>query len=216
MYIFVHRTLPWIESDIPSYLDHQVRYLNSPQYKNTCVLSESFDTPNIPENSSKLHEQHFPFKYVRCSTMCLQRVLPQAALTEEQWLPACDEPKLRYFSFLSLSCASAWGEDPWSTSSPHRVREMPTHHRAAWVSPKITFPRMAEEMKLDAVVVTVALAEEEQCRRALEKKVHMTALQMNSRPPHSSRRGTWSQSQARIPPCASVQLLSPDSHMSLR
>ncbi len=44
-------------------------------------------------------------------------------------------------------------------------------------------------MKLDAVVVTVALAEEEQCRRALEKKVHMTALQVNSRQPHSSRRG---------------------------
>lgn len=47
-------------------------------------------------------------------------------------------------------------------------------------------------MKLDAVVVTVAAAEEEQCRRALEKKVHMTALQVNSRAPHSSRRGRWS------------------------
>lgn len=51
---------------------------------------------------------------------------------------------------------------------------------------------LTEETKLDAVVVTVALAEEEQCRRALEKKVHMTALQVNSRPPHSSRRGMWS------------------------
>lgn len=48
------------------------------------------------------------------------------------------------------------------------------------------------EMKLDAVVVTVALAEDEQCLRALEKKVHITVLQMNSRPPHSSRRGMWS------------------------
>lgn len=41
-------------------------------------------------------------------------------------------------------------------------------------------------------MVTVALAEEEQCRRALEKKVHMTALQVSSRPPHSSLRGMWS------------------------
>lgn len=51
---------------------------------------------------------------------------------------------------------------------------------------------LTEEMKLDAVVVTVALAEEEQCRSALEKKVHMTALQVNSRLPHSRRRGMWS------------------------
>ena len=54
------------------------------------------------------------------------------------------------------------------------------------------FNKLTEEMKLDAVVVTVALAEEEQCLRALEKKVHMTALQVNSRPTHSSRRGMWS------------------------
>lgn len=39
---------------------------------------------------------------------------------------------------------------------------MPAHHRAAWVSPKISLPRTAEEMKFAAVVVTVALAEEEQ------------------------------------------------------
>lgn len=51
---------------------------------------------------------------------------------------------------------------------------------------------LTEEMKLDAVVVTVALAEEEQCRRALEKNVHMMALQANRRAPHSSRRGMWS------------------------
>ena len=115
---------------------------------------------------------------------------------------------------------------------------MPTHHRVAWLSPKITLPRTAwtqtnrhdisladslcckvhffsdsvvfyvnilkvktdrgvqreltEEMKLDAVVVTVALAEEEQCRRALEKKVHIMALQVKSRTPHSSLRGMWS------------------------
>lgn len=78
---------------------------------------------------------------------------------------------------------------------------MPAHQRAAWVSPKITLPRTAEEIKLDAVLVTVALAEEEQCRRALEKKVHMTALQVNSRPPHSSRRGRQSQSQAVVALC---------------
>lgn len=129
---------------------------------------------------------------------------------------------LHYLSFLPSSCGMVWGVDPWSTSRPHRVTEMPAHHRAPWASPKITLPMTAwtrtkdktriwmlslqsqcvsatsyfreltVEMKLDAVVVTVALAEEEQCLRALEKKVHMTALQMNSRPPHSSRRGMWS------------------------
>lgn len=55
-----------------------------------------------------------------------------------------------------------------------------------------SYRELTVEMKLDAVVVTVALAEEEQCLRALEKKVHMTALQMNNKPPHSSRRGMWS------------------------
>jgi hypothetical protein len=45
---------------------------------------------------------------------------------------------------------------------------------------------------LDAVVVTVARAEEEECLRALEKKVHITALLVNSSPPHSNRRGMWS------------------------
>lgn len=49
--------------------------------------------------------------------------------------------------------------------------------------------KLTEEMKLDAVVVTVARAEEEQCRRALEKNVHMVALQASRRAPHSSRRG---------------------------
>lgn len=52
--------------------------------------------------------------------------------------------------------------------------------------------QLTEEMKLDAVVVTVALAEEEQCRRALEKEVHMMALQVNNRPPHSNRKGICS------------------------
>lgn len=45
---------------------------------------------------------------------------------------------------------------------------------------------------MDAVVVTVALAVEVEWQSALEKVVHMTALQANSRPPHSSRRGMWS------------------------
>lgn len=58
-----------------------------------------------------------------------------------------------------------------------------------------TSETLTEETKLDAVVVTVALAEEELCWRALEKKVHMTVLQVMSRPPHSSRRGTWSWKQ---------------------
>lgn len=92
---------------------------------------------------------------------------------------------------------------------------MPAHHRAVWVSPKISLPRTAEEMKFDAVVVTVALAEEEQRRRALEKKVHMMVLQVNSRTAHSSRRGMWSESQRAVPPGVCVQPLSPDTHMSL-
>ncbi|RXM96720.1 hypothetical protein EOD39_15345 [Acipenser ruthenus] len=41
-------------------------------------------------------------------------------------------------------------------------------------------------MKLEAVVVTVALAEEEEYLSALAKQVHITALQVNSNPPHSS------------------------------
>ena len=51
---------------------------------------------------------------------------------------------------------------------------------------------LTEDTKLDAVVVTVARAEEEECLRALEKKVHITALLVNSSPPHSNRRGMWS------------------------
>lgn len=47
-----------------------------------------------------------------------------------------------YIFFLS-SCARVWGEDPWSNSRPHSVREMPTHHKAAWVSPKTSLPRTA-------------------------------------------------------------------------
>ena len=54
---------------------------------------------------------------------------------------------------------------------------------------------LTEKIKLDAVVVTVTLAEDEQCRRALEKDVHMMALQVNNRPPHNRRRGTWSYTQ---------------------
>lgn len=47
-----------------------------------------------------------------------------------------------YVVFLS-SCATVWGEDPWSNSRPHNVRETPTHHKAAWVSPKNSLPRTA-------------------------------------------------------------------------
>ena len=47
-------------------------------------------------------------------------------------------------------------------------------------------------MKLEAVVVTVVWVQEEDERRALARKVHITALHVNSSPPHSSRRGMWS------------------------
>jgi len=51
---------------------------------------------------------------------------------------------------------------------------------------------LTEEMKLEAVVVTVVRADEHELLRALARKVHITALQVNSRPPHSSRRGMCS------------------------
>lgn len=157
-------------------------------------------------------------------------------LDVNMWLmaiwPGCFPLSLKsnYIFFLS-SCASGWAEDPWSNSRPHNVREIPSHHKAAWVSPKTSLPRMAcmptkkdaqlnvqpweialmkrnaltENIKLDAVVVTVTLAEEEQCWRALENDVHMMALQVNNRLPDNRRRGTWSYNHTanvKNPPCS--------------
>lgn len=51
---------------------------------------------------------------------------------------------------------------------------------------------LTEDMKLDAVVVTVAWVQEDEYLSAFARKVHITALQVNSRPPHSRRRGMWS------------------------
>ena len=51
---------------------------------------------------------------------------------------------------------------------------------------------LTEEMKLEAVVVTVVWVQEEEDRRALARKVHITALHVNSSPPHSRRSGMWS------------------------
>lgn len=51
---------------------------------------------------------------------------------------------------------------------------------------------LTEDMKLEAVVVTVVQVEEDEYLRALARKVHITALQVNSSPPHSSLRGMWS------------------------
>lgn len=48
---------------------------------------------------------------------------------------------------------------------------------------------LTEDMKLEAVVVTVARMEEEEYLRAFARKVHITALQVKSSPPHSSLRG---------------------------
>ena len=59
---------------------------------------------------------------------------------------------------------------------------------------------LTEDMKLEAVVVTVVWVEEEEYLSALARKVHITALQVNRSPPHSSLRGMWSwttQTQAR-------------------
>lgn len=51
---------------------------------------------------------------------------------------------------------------------------------------------LTEEMKLEAAVVTVVQVEEDEYLRALARTVHMPALQVKSRPPHSSLRGMWS------------------------
>lgn len=51
---------------------------------------------------------------------------------------------------------------------------------------------LTEDMKLEAVVVTVVQVEEEEYLSALARKVHITALQVKSSPPHSSLRGMWS------------------------
>lgn len=53
---------------------------------------------------------------------------------------------------------------------------------------------LTEDMKLEAVVVTVALAEEEEYLSALAKKVHITALHVKSSPPQRRRRGMCSYS----------------------
>lgn len=51
---------------------------------------------------------------------------------------------------------------------------------------------LTEDMKLEAVVVTVVQVEEEEYLSALARKVHITALQVKRSPPHSSLRGMWS------------------------
>lgn len=48
---------------------------------------------------------------------------------------------------------------------------------------------LTEDTKLEAVVVTVVRVEEEEYLSALARKVHITALQVKSRPPHSSLSG---------------------------
>ena len=53
-------------------------------------------------------------------------------------------------------------------------------------------PLLTEDMKLEAVVVTVVRVEEEEYLSALARKVHITALQVKSSPPHSSLSGMWS------------------------
>lgn len=51
---------------------------------------------------------------------------------------------------------------------------------------------LTEEMKLEAVVVTEAAAEEEESRKALVKTVHITALHTNTRPAQLRRSSTGS------------------------
>lgn len=83
-----------------------------------------------------------------------------------------------------------------SRKRPQSVMARPTHHTGVHVSPKRSLPRMAEEMKLEAVVVTEAVAEEEESRRAFAKTVHMTALQAHTKPMQPTRSSTGSQPPA--------------------
>lgn len=125
-------------------------------------------------------------------------------------------------SFFAVVGWASRGADLCSTRSPERVREIPTHHSTAWVSPNMSCPKNAEDMKFEAVVVTVALADEEEYLSALAKKVHITALQVKSSPPHSSRRGMCSQSQAVVSSAclnflsSPPHVFSPVSHTPLR
>lgn len=59
---------------------------------------------------------------------------------------------------------------------------------------------MAEEMKLEAVVVTEAEAEEEDSRRAFAKTVHITALHAHTKPMQPTWSSTGSQPPAASPP----------------
>lgn len=97
-----------------------------------------------------------------------------------------------------------------SKISPHRVIEIPTHQRKARDSPNSTLPRKADEIKFEAVVVTVAAADEEENLNALAKNVHIAALHRNTSPIQQRRRSRWiqSQSSARSPVYA--------PHISLR
>lgn len=76
-------------------------------------------------------------------------------------------------------------------------------------SPNRTLPRTAEDKKFEAVVVTVAAADDEEYLKALAKKVHMAALHRNTRPAQPRRRMRWNQSQisARSPTAASHKFL---------
>lgn len=51
---------------------------------------------------------------------------------------------------------------------------------------------LTEKMKLEAVVVTEAAAEEEESRKAFVKTVHITALHTNTRPTQLRRSNTGS------------------------
>lgn len=62
------------------------------------------------------------------------------------------------------------------------------HHRAPLGFGTLGMNVLTEEMKLEAVVVTEAEAEEEDSRRAFAKTVHITALHAHTKP----MQPTWS------------------------
>lgn len=54
---------------------------------------------------------------------------------------------------------------------------------------------LTEDKKFEAVVVTVAAADDEEYLKALAKKVHMAALHRNTRPAQPRRRMRWTYNQ---------------------
>lgn len=61
------------------------------------------------------------------------------------------------------------------------MRDVPNHHLMDSVSPNNKQPSSAVQIKFEAVLVTVAVAEEEDALRDFTNKVHISALNKKTR-----------------------------------